>query len=75
MPFSTYDKDNDKAGGNCAVVYKGGWWYVDCHKAYLNGLYHQGDHVSEGDGINWLHWKGDKYSAKRSEMKIRPADF
>ena len=27
MKFSTWDRDNDNASGNCAQRYKGGWWF------------------------------------------------
>lgn len=68
--FQTKDRDNDPDGRHCAVTFKGGWWYTLCRQANLNGLYHHGSHKSHADGINWTHWKGDYYSAKRSEMKI-----
>lgn len=72
-PFSTKDRDNDQyAKGSCAIAHKGAWWYKACYSSSLNGLYHHGAHKSNGDGINWYRWKGFKYSAKRSEMKIRP---
>ncbi|XP_020604899.1 ryncolin-1-like isoform X1 [Orbicella faveolata] len=74
-PFSTKDQDNDPDARHCAVTFKGGWWYSTCRHSNLNGLYHHGTHKSRADGINWYHWKGDYYSAKRSEIKIRPADF
>ena len=74
-PFSTKDQDNDPDARHCAVTFKGGWWYTTCRLANLNSLYHLGPHESRADGINWRSWKGDYYSAKRSEMKIRPADF
>ena len=75
-PFSTKDQDNDGAGSrNCAVDCKGAWWYQSCHSSNLNGLYHHGKHSSFADGVNWHHWKGFKYSAKRAEMKIRPFKF
>ena len=73
--FTTKDQDNDTWGGNCAVSFKGAWWYTTCHHSNLNGLYHHGKHSSNADGVNWYHWKGHKYSAKRAEMKIRPVHF
>jgi len=75
-PFTTKDQDNDSHGSiNCAVEYKGAWWYNNCHASSLNGLYHHGKHSSLGDGVNWRHWKGFYYSAKRAEMKIRPVNI
>ena len=76
MAFSTKDRDNDQLEENsCAMSFKGAWWYNRCFRSNLNGLYHHGHHSSFADGVNWYHWKGDHYSAKRAEMKIRPADF
>lgn len=72
-PFSTKDQDNDVDGSNCAMTYKGAWWYKYCHTSNLNGLYHHGKHSSYADGVHWYHWKGYNYSVKRAEMKIRPA--
>ncbi|KAL9983038.1 hypothetical protein ACROYT_G005162 [Oculina patagonica] len=74
--FTTKDQDNDSKDRNCAVRFKGAWWYNACHYANLNGLYHEGgQHSSFADGINWYHWKGHYYSMKRAEMKIRPVSF
>jgi len=73
--FTTKDQDNDGASSNCAVAYKGAWWYESCHASNLNGVYHHGQHSSYADGVNWYTWKGYKYSAKRAEMKIKPVHF
>ena len=76
MPFTTKDQDNDNVGDeNCATRFKGAWWYKYCHHSNLNGVYHRGNHSSYADGVNWHHWKGYYYSLKKTEMKIRPADF
>jgi len=71
--FSTRDEDNDVwLGGSCSVKYKGAWWYDDCHRSNLNGLYLGGNHSSLGDGVEWFHWTGHQYSLRFTEMKIRP---
>ena len=36
MKFSTPDNDNDKSRGNCAVLYKSGWWYNNFHNININ---------------------------------------
>jgi len=72
MQFSTKYQGNDMRGGQCAVLYKGAWWYKDCHLANLNGHYYGGQHASYADGINWYTFRGYHYSLKRAEMKIRP---
>nr|XP_025036879.1 ficolin-1-like isoform X2 [Pelodiscus sinensis] len=74
MRFSTRDNDNDLSSNarNCAEIYKGGWWYKDCHWSNLNGLYLAGTHASFADGVNWKTGKGYNYSYKQSEMKFRP---
>ncbi|KAJ7988533.1 hypothetical protein DPEC_G00324560 [Dallia pectoralis] len=71
-PFSTYDNDNDIAVTNCALSYKGAFWYKNCHRVNLMGRY--GDN-SHSKGINWFHWKGHEHSIQFAEMKIRPDSF
>ena len=74
MKFTTYDRDNDKAGGsNCAVVFKGAWWYNNSYLSNLNGLY-LGAADRSYKGICWNIWKGAR-SMKKAEMKIRPTGF
>ncbi|XP_048469310.1 tenascin [Rhincodon typus] len=71
-PFSTKDRDNDVAVTNCALSYKGAWWYKNCHKVNLNGRYGVQSH---SQGVNWYHWKGHEHSIEFVEMKLRPHNF
>lgn len=50
-PFSTEDRDNDIAVTNCAMSYKGAWWYKNCHRANLNGKYGESRHSQVGDAL------------------------
>ncbi|XP_078498130.1 tenascin-R [Lissotriton helveticus] len=68
-PFSTKDRDNDVAVTNCAMSYKGAWWFKNCHRTNLNGKYGESRH---SQGINWYHWKGHEFSIPFVEMKTRP---
>ncbi|NWZ89482.1 TENA protein, partial [Nesospiza acunhae] len=70
--FSTFDKDHDSAITNCALSYKGAFWYKNCHRVNLMGRY--GDN-SHSQGVNWFHWKGHEYSIQFAEMKLRPSSF
>jgi len=72
--FSTKDRDNDKNSRNCAMIRKSAWWFNSCDRANLNGEYLHGQHSSAWKGVVWYHWKGEKYSAKRAEMKIKPVN-
>ena len=58
--FSTRDIDNDVWEHSCGDTYGGGWWYVSCADANVNGA-----------NLYWKHWL-DFNTLRFSEMKIRP---
>lgn len=76
MEFSTFDRDNDRRSiNNCAVHYRGGWWYSDCFESNLNGRYYkEGEHNDffRRNGIQWntIHTHS---SLKHVEMMIMPS--
>ena len=71
MPFSTKDQDSDSYSASCAQLFKGAWWYKNCHASNLNGLYLNGQHASRANGVNWETLRGHRYSLKRTEMKVK----
>ncbi|XP_053903618.1 fibrinogen-like protein 1-like protein [Malaclemys terrapin pileata] len=62
MKFSTTDKDQDQASGNCASSY-GGWWYDKCQNVLLNGK-------------GYIYWAGFCKSGecKSSLILVKPTD-
>ncbi|KAM4539225.1 uncharacterized protein tnxbb isoform 1-T1 [Odontesthes bonariensis] len=70
--FSTKDRDPAPFITRCAMSYRAGWWYKNCHEANLNGLY--GIDVKH-QGVIWTSWKGKEHSIQFTEMKMRPATF
>ena len=77
LQFSTKDADNDLDNivwGPCAVRHYGAWWYYSCSWANLNGLYHGGPYSTSriSDGVKWVTFRGQHYSLKRTEMKLKP---
>ncbi|KAK5854581.1 hypothetical protein PBY51_004764 [Eleginops maclovinus] len=70
--FSTKDRDLAPFITRCAISYRGGWWYKNCHEANLNGVY--GKDINH-QGVIWTTWKGKQFSIEFAEMKMRPAAF
>ncbi|NXM00486.1 TENA protein, partial [Tyrannus savana] len=70
--FSTFDKDHDSAITNCALSYKGAFWYKNCHRERMCDPHPPS---SPCQGVNWFHWKGHEYSIQFAEMKLRPSSF
>ncbi|XP_033749324.1 ficolin-2-like [Pecten maximus] len=51
--FSTYDRDNDKASGNCASNHNGAWWYWNCFHSNLNAGFVTDEEFNERKVILW----------------------
>ena len=76
--FSTSDHGPMK--DVCAAPFESGWWYYEeasnqeCLESNLNGRYYT---TGEDDlrplraGVMWKSLRGDSYSLKGSQMKIR----
>ncbi|XP_062132898.1 fibrinogen-like protein 1 isoform X1 [Drosophila sulfurigaster albostrigata] len=67
--FSARDRDNDVYTGNCALEYRGGWWYNKCHGSNLMGIYNE---TTYGKGVMWNTFSGLHDSLKMAKMMIRP---
>ena len=73
--FSTHDSDQDSHSRNCAEIYKGGWWFRNCHESNLNGIYYEDGQLADfdvPDGIIWETWVGDQFSLTSTVLAIRP---
>ena len=71
MSFSTRNCDYDNYRYSCAQRYRSGWWFNNCLQSNLNGLYSDNPQVSYLMGITWNTWRGNYYSCKGAEMKVR----
>ena len=72
MKFTTKDRDNDvHSAANCASHHQGAWWFKICFHAHLNAPYYHISTVPQSIGIIWYAFKGDRYSLKFTEMKVR----
>ncbi|XP_050082298.1 fibrinogen C domain-containing protein 1-like [Anopheles aquasalis] len=70
MMFTTRDRDNDKDKENCARQYNGGWWFKNCHIAFLHGPYV--NNSGKKSGIFWYPFKNSWSGLSSSKMLIRP---
>ncbi|XP_034106327.1 fibrinogen-like protein 1 isoform X2 [Drosophila albomicans] len=64
--FRTFDEGYQHYSGNCAVWHGSGWWYNDCFKGHLNGLY--------GRDLEWYTETGTINKLKEAKMLIRPKE-
>ncbi|XP_071947541.1 uncharacterized protein [Antedon mediterranea] len=71
--FSTYDRDNDKFSGNCALAFKSAWWYNSCYDSNLNGVYLTPGTADDVKGIGWWHFHRGFYSLKKTVMMVKRA--
>ena len=73
MKFSTIDQDDDHDHhvSNCAERCKGAWWYNDFNASNLNGLCLSGPEAPCTKAVNWFTFRGNSYSLKRTEMKVK----
>ena len=70
--FSTRDQDNDRwSGVHCAQSRIAAWWYNACDRSSLNGVYYMLPNAPTDKGILWDSWRGESYSLKVTEMKVR----
>ncbi|XP_064614223.1 fibrinogen C domain-containing protein 1-B-like [Liolophura sinensis] len=74
LKFTTYDRDNDYYNGNCAVRFRGAWWYNACHRTNLNGRYVfvKDKSTDNPSFVTWSQWSSKHLPLQFSEMKIRP---
>ena len=70
MKFTTKDQDNDPSGKNCAVEYKGAWWFYDGMNCDLNGPYHKSA-VKSVYVVGWYDFGNEWISLKSARMMIR----
>ncbi|XP_049532876.1 angiopoietin-1-like [Anopheles darlingi] len=74
MQFSTPDRDNDNISNyECAVKSRAGWWFNDCGKTYLNGLY-RNETKTGVNKISWGAYNNDWRGLSYTRMLIRPLD-
>ncbi|XP_061171671.1 ficolin-1-like [Saccostrea echinata] len=72
MRFSTKDQDNDASENDedCAIRYRGAWWYRWCLKSNLNGEYAQTAVIGPRYPV-WRFWMNSYEALKKTVMMIR----
>lgn len=72
MKFSTPDQDNGLLGFyNCAISWRGGWWFEKCSWANPNGPLADREQIGGARFVMWYHWKTWE-SLKTMQLMIRP---
>ena len=70
LMFSTNDRDQDPSPDNCAVKFRGAWWYGSCFSSNLNALYPVAGQV-HNNYMSWYHLHSSYGGIIFSEMKLR----
>ena len=56
MKFSAPDEDNDTENYSCSKMWKGAYWYNNCHYSNPLGLYKT---PTSAQGVVWFTFNGD----------------
>ncbi|CAG2209526.1 unnamed protein product [Mytilus edulis] len=71
MMFSTWDRDNDESHLHCSHLKGSAWWFNDCSRANINGLYSGHVYLEPDRTVHWQTWQLNN-GLKKTEMKIKP---
>ena len=69
--FSTYDRDNDMYVASCAELFRAGWWFNNCGRVHINGVYGGASGIETYNmGMNYLSDNNNE-PIRTVTMKIR----